>query len=301
MQKPPQSLLKRIYLNRYLYLFILPTIVLITIFSYYPAFSALYRSLFKWDGAFTAEFIGINNFITMVQDDVMSAAARNLAIVVVFTLFVEVTFPLISAVLLFHLRSKHSAYILRTLLVIPVVVPGIVIILIWKFIYNPSIGLLNQTLELLGLSQYATNWLGNPDTALISVAAIKFPWAGGISFLIYLAGLQNIEKDVFDAAIVDGANWFKRFFRIELPLIMGQVKLLVILTLIGVIQSYQRFLILTEGGPVLSSMVPGLHMYFSAFRYQRFGYGSAIGVVLFVIIFSLTVISRKFIRGGVER
>jgi ABC-type sugar transport system permease subunit len=175
-----------------------------------------------------------------------------------------------------------------------------VILLIWRFIYNPSIGLLNQFLTVVGLESLTQNWLGDPRFSLLSVAFIGFPWAGGFPFLIYLAGLQNITSDIFDASTVDGATGIKRFFYVELPLILGQVKLLVMLTIITVIQSYQNYLILTQGGPGLSSMVPGLHMYYTAFRYQKFGYGSAIGVILFAIIFILTVINKKYFQGGVE-
>lgn len=295
-----RSLLKEIYLNRNLYLFIAPTIILITIFSYYPAVSAIYRSMFEWDGAFSEEFIGLGNFIRATQDKVMLTASKNLLIVTVFNLVTDIVFPMIAAMLIFHLRSKSAAYVFRTLLVIPVVVPGIVTLLIWRFIYNPSIGLLNQALTAIGLEELVRNWLGDPRTSLIAVVAIKFPWAGGISFLIFLAGFQNIDANVFDAATVDGCTAWRKFWRIELPLVLGQVKLLLILTIITVIQSYQAFLILTEGGPGLSSMVPGLHMYYSAFRYQRFGYGSAIGVILFVVIFSLTVVSRRYIGREVE-
>jgi raffinose/stachyose/melibiose transport system permease protein len=296
-----KTLAQRIVINRSLYLLVLPTLVLISVFCYYPALSAVYRSFFQWDGAFRSEFVGFRNYIEAFGDRVLLVGAGNMLIVVVYSVAIELTFPLMSALLVFHLRSARGGYALRTLLTIPIVVPGIVVILVWRFIYSPTIGLLNQALTMLGREAWTQNWLGDPRFALLAVASIGFPWAGGFSFLIYLAGLQNISNDIFDACTVDGVQGWRRFRYIELPLIMGQVKLLVMLTLIGAVQGYQNYLILTEGGPGLASMMPGLHMYYSAFRYQKFGYGSAIGVLLFVVIFALTVVNRKFIQGGSER
>jgi len=296
-----KSLAARIAANRSLYLLVLPTIALISVFCYYPALSAVYRSFFEWDGAFRSEFVGLRNFAEAFGDRVLRVGAGNMLIVVLYSVAIELTFPLLSALLVFHLRSERSSYVLRTLLTIPIVVPGIVVILIWRFIYSPTIGLLNQALAALGREAWTQNWLGDPRFALLAVASIGFPWAGGFSFLIYLAGLQNISADILDACTVDGVQGARRFFSVELPLVMGQVKLLVMLALIGAVQGYQNYLILTEGGPGLASMMPGLHMYYSAFRYQKFGYGSAIGVLLFVVIFALTVANRRFIQGGVEQ
>jgi raffinose/stachyose/melibiose transport system permease protein len=129
---------------------------------------------------------------------------------------------------------------------------------------------------------------------------VGFPWIAGINFLIYLAGLQGIPTEVMDAAAVDGATGFRRFWLIDLRLIMGQIKLLVILSVVFSLQSFVLILIMTNGGPGYASMVPGLLMYKAAFQDGRFGYACAIGTVLFVVIFALTYINMRYIRSETD-
>jgi raffinose/stachyose/melibiose transport system permease protein len=180
------------------------------------------------------------------------------------------------------------------------VVPDVVTYLIWQFIFNPSVGLANVLLNNLGLSFLANEWLGDHRTVLLSLALVGFPWIAGINFLIYLAGLQNISREVLDAAAVDGATGFRRFWLIDVRLIMGQIKLLLILSIIFSLQSFVLILIMTNGGPGYSSMVPGLLMYEAAFQDGRFGYACAIGTAIFVVIFALTYINMRYIQPDTE-
>ncbi len=125
-----------------------------------------------------------------------------------------------------------------------------------------------------------------------------FPFAGGINILIYYAGLAGISESVHEAAELDGARGIRKFLKVDVPLVMSQVKLLTILTVIGTVQGFEGMFILTKGGPGFKTMVPGLWMYMNAFSFQRMGYACAIGVILFLLILGLTVLNMRYFRSS---
>lgn len=180
------------------------------------------------------------------------------------------------------------------------VVPGIVTLLIWGFIYNYDMGLITQLMRSVGLGDKVRVWLGDPTIALYALMFIGFPWIGGFSLLIYYAGLQNISQDVLDSCKIDGACGLKRIRYVDIPLILGQIKLMVVLGFIGGLQGFQTQLLLTNGGPGYSTMVPGLHLYQNAISYDRMGYACAIGVILFVVILGLTYVNMRYLRSSTE-
>jgi len=282
------------------FVFLLPTLLLLCVFSYYPFFSALYHSLFRWDGMGINEFIGFENFRNLFSDRELWIAARNVGIMLIFNILKVLTAPLLVAELLFSLRNARTAYIYRVLFVLPMVVPGVVGILIWSSFYGAETGLINKLLDLLHLSNLKHAWLGDPRTALGAIIFMGFPWVGALPMLIYLAGLLNIPKSVMEAALVDGASFWHRFIHIDLPLLAGQIKLVLILTVIGTIQSFEVQMIMTDGGPGNATLVPGLHMYHHAFRYSNLGYASAIAVVMFLVMFTLTYLNMRYLKGKVE-
>jgi raffinose/stachyose/melibiose transport system permease protein len=214
----------------------------------------------------------------------------------IFGVITAVTVPVIVAEWIFWLQSKRAQYFYRILMIWPAIVPGVVTILIWQFIYDPYAGVLNSILRAVGLSGLAQNWLGDPRIALYSVMGSAFPFIGGVTVLIYLAGLQSISNEIFDAAAIDGAHGVRRFFTIDLPLIMGQIKLNLVLAIIGGVQNFAGILILTNGGPAGATEVPGLYMYNVAFQYGKIGYASAIGVLIFLCILVLTFLNMRYLR-----
>jgi len=295
-----KALTKEIAKKKFCYLILIPSFALLMTFNYYPAFSALYHSAFNWNGFNLNEFVGIGNFKEMWNDPIIRVSVLNLIKLTTAALIIALTFPLIAAELIFHLRNLKFAYFYRILFVVPMVVPGMVNLLIWKFIYDPNLGLINQILGGLGLEDLQRAWLGDFDISLFAIIFVGFPWVSGFSLLIYLAGLQNIPPTIFDAAAIDGASGLTRIFRIDLPMITAQIKLLLILALIGVLQGFVNIMILTGGGPGNVTMVPALHMYNSGFLYGRMGYACAIGTALFVVILTLTYINLKYIRSSSE-
>lgn len=287
------------------YLFLLPTFAALIALKYYPAASAVYHSFFQWDGFTTPKFVGLANYVQLVQDDVIQFSAVNIVQFIVGRALLNLIFPLLAAKMVFHVRRQGMAYLYRVLLTSPIVIPIMVTLLLWRFIYDPYDGLLNQLLQVIGLGHWQRAWLGDFQTALYAVIGLGFPWVTGIgnagfAFLIYLGGLQAIPKEIFDAAAVDGASAARRFWRIELPMIAAQLKLILLLTIINTMESYVPVMVMTGGGPGVSSMVPGLYLYETAFSYDKFGYASAIGVAMTIVLLVVTWISNRSIKTASE-
>ena len=281
------------------WLFLVPTFALIIVFSYYPAFSALYHSFTDWNGFAAPRFISFENFEQMTSDRVMLASLRNMLMVSGWSLLVALVPPLVVAELIDSLRSARAQYWYRLLFVVPIVVPLVVTLYVWNFIYDPDIGLVKSIFDAFGWD-LQTRMLGDFNNALYFLMAIGFPFASGVNVLIYLAGLQNIDQEVRDSAELDGATAWRRVLYIDLPLLKGQIRLLGILALIGGIQGFQAQYVLTDGGPGYATMVPGMWMYRQGYNYAEMGYASAIGTTMFILILILTIFSMHRFRSQTE-
>lgn len=290
----------RAWRSRYSYVLLIPTFGLLLIFHYYPAASGLYHSLTKWDPAIGSEFIGLANFQAMLKDRYLAIGIGNVLVILIVGIFKTIVFPLFMAEVIFHIRSIMTQYWARTAFVIPTIVPGVATILVWRFIYDPNLGILNIFLKSVGLESVTRSWLGEPSTALGSILAIGFPFISALPLLVLYAGLIGIPGELLESATMDGANALRRIFSIHLPLLAGQIRLLLILVFVGNIQDFTGILILTGGGPLDSTYVPGLEMYYHATRFNNLGYAAAIGVALFVVIMAFTVIMNRFLRPSAE-
>ncbi len=285
--------------SKILYVLLVPTFAMLVAFNYWPALTALYRSFFSWDGAFYEEYIGLGNFIEIFQDPTMLVAFKNMLLLTIGWVILRLVFPLLGAELVFNLKNEKAQYVYRVLFVIPMVIPQIVSFLLWRFMYGMH-GPINEFLRVIGMGHLARGWLGDFDFALMAILAVGFPWIDAFNFLIFLAGLIAIPTSILESARLEGAVGLKRILRIDIPLIMGQIKLVVVLSLINTIREYQMVLVMTNGGPGWATMVPGLAMYQNAFHYGRMGYGSAIGTTLFVILLGLTYLNMKYVRSEIE-
>jgi ABC-type sugar transport system permease subunit len=279
---------------------VLPAILALALFRYYPVASAAWHSLFAWNGFTTGRFVGLANYRQLFRDPLMGTATLNIVLYVVIRVVLNLAFPLLAAVLVFHvgiLRPRAGrAY--QVLLTIPLAVPLMVVLLLWKFIYSPRDGLLNALLGATGFGGLARDWLGGFDTALYAIAGLGFPWVTGIGIagfgmLLCLGGLQAIPAELFDAAAVDGVRPVGRFLRIELPLVAAQLRLIALLTVINTLQSYVPVMVLTMGGPGTSTLVPGLYLYQNAFSYDRFGYACAIGMAMAAVLAALAFFQAR--------
>jgi ABC-type sugar transport system permease subunit len=290
-----------IYRHRASYGFILPSFISVLVFMYWPTFAGMFYAFTDWKpGLRDLNFVGLDNFVAMAQDEYLRASFGNVLIIVLATVAKELTVPLLVAELIFHLRSPRLQYWLRTFFVVPMVMPAIALLLLWVQIYDPNIGLLNQSLQLLGISNAQHAWLGDAGTALWAIVFMGFPWVQVLPFLILLGGLMSIPQDLYDAATVDGAGPFQRFFRIDLPMLVPQIKLLTVLAVIQGFQGFYAILVMTGGGPFRSTTVPALEMYYAAFQHAKYGYACAIALVLFVIIMIITIINLTYFKSSVE-
>lgn len=297
-----------------LYLFVLPTVLLVGTFAYFPAASAIYHSFFEWGGGEAKQFIGLGNFQRAWHDQTLGQSLATVALLMVFNLFKMIP-SILMAVLIHRLTSDRWQYLYRALLVVPMIIPSIVTLFIWKFFLDPNFGALNRLLDLTGGKQVLVwldgifhwgvffegvpiGWLSQPELVLPSLFIWGFPWIGAVGVLIYLAGLQSISREIYEAAELDGIGPFGKFLYIELPLILTQVRLSLVLLIIGTLQGYglQLLLLGESGGPGGRGMVPGLWMYNRAFFAGEFGYACAVGLVIFAFILVLTVVNNRYVR-----
>ncbi len=296
---PVRNLMAQMWRSRLSYMMLIPTFALLIVFNYYPAFSGLYHSFTEWKPGVETTWVGLDQFAEMFDSRFFWSGIQNMLILAI-SAFVKLSIPLLVAEFIFHIRWDSLQYSMRTMFIIPLVLPSVVGVLLWVNIYDPNIGLLNNTLEALGLESWMRSWLGERNTAMAAIVAIGAPWVNPLALLIFYGGLIGIPNELFDAAKVDGANWWTRFWRIDIPLLMGQIRLLVVLVFIGSMQEFQLIFLTTGGGPGSSTYTPALELYYQATRFNNYGLASAMGTFLFLIILGGTIINLQIVRSRTE-
>ncbi|QJD84541.1 ABC transporter permease subunit [Cohnella herbarum] len=286
----------KVWRSKYIYLCLLPAFGLLIVFLYVPAMSGLYHSLYDWNPGGRSVFIGLDNFNRIFHDPYVTKGIGNLGILIVTGLIKAILPPLIVAELIYHLKSKKMQYGFRTAFVASMVIPVVAMLLIWQNLYDPNVGLVNNLLELLGLGSWTHGWLGDPKTALWAIIFIGFPFVGILQLLVLYSGLLSIPNELIEAAKMDGAKLSRIIRSIHLPLLSGQFKFLIILSLIGIIQDFNAILIITGGGPMDSTYVPALQMYYAATKFDDLGYASALGVMMFLVILAITIVNMKVLK-----
>ena len=281
------------------YLFILPTLVLFAIFSLYPFYLLTATSLFEWDGiSLTRQFVGLSNYWhVLAHDPVFWRSFGHALWVTILALTLQNAFALLLALAVN--RRLPGAGIYRTLFFLPPILSEIVVGLIWFWIYDGNFGVANELLRHLGLGAWAKAWLADPHTALNAVAMIHM-WKGfGWGFIIFLAGLQTIPEELYEAARVDGANGWVRFRRITLPLLTPVCVTVSILTILGTMQIFGLIIATTNGGPGYHTEVPITRIFSSMLGSARFGYACAQGIVFGLILLTCSLIQLRFQRRNV--
>ena len=281
------------------YLLIAIPLLLVIVFSYYPIYNGMVHIFYRWNGDTVEEFIGMRNLIRVMQDTTL---LHSFGVVLIFVVanVIKMILPIITAVILHHVISDRMGYLYRVMFVIPMIIPGMVGILIWKYFYEPNNGILNGLLRMMGFLSPTDSiqWLSDEWLIIPSLIFMGFPWVGAFGVLIYLAGLQSIPEDVYEAAEVDGAGPFRIFWQIEMPLIMTQIRINLVLMTISTLQAWENIYLFVgiSGGPNGVATVPGLRIFRDAFSEGLFGYGCAIGFVIFVVTLALTYINNRFVK-----
>lgn len=281
------------------YLLIAVPLGLVLTFNYWPIMNGFIHIFYRWDGDTIEEFIGLDNVRRAFSD---AGLWRSFWVVLIFILanLIKMIPPILTAVVLNHVMNHRMQYAYRVAFVIPMIVPFIVVILMWKFFYEPVGGILNQVLRFMGMlgPTETIQWLSNKALVIPAIIFHGFPWVGAFGVLIYLAGLQNIGKEIYESAEIDGANPVHIFWFVEVPLIMTQIRINLVLMIINTIRGWQYvYLFLGEdGGPDGVATVPGLLIFREAFSRGFFGYGCAIGFIIFLITLALTWVNNKYVR-----
>ncbi|MFH0911753.1 MAG: sugar ABC transporter permease [Planctomycetota bacterium] len=281
------------------YLLILLPLALVITFNYFPIFNGFIHIFYRWNGDNIEEYIGLGNIRRMWGDDELWMTFR-VVIIFIFANIVKMIPAIFAAVVIHHILSDRMQYAYRVMFVIPMIVPGVVMILLWKYFYEPNAGILNNLLRsanVLGPTE-TIQWLSDSTLVIPAIIFQGFPWVGAFSVLLYLAGLQNISKEIYESAYLDGARPFQVFWHVELPLIMTQVRISLVLMMIATVRGWEYiYLLLGEGGgPNGIATVPGLLIFREAFSQGYFGYGCAVGFLLFLITLVLTWFNSRFVR-----
>lgn len=262
--------------------FILPGLVVYAVFLVYPALRSVWISFTDWDGfSPTQNFIGLDNYADLLRDPVVAQAFRNNIIWTVVIIVVPVVLGLTLAVLLD--RSTRAAPVLRTLFYMPAVLPLVSVAAIWTWMYNPTEGSVNAILEAIGLGSLQQGWLGQDSTAFGAILVAGIWVRTGFPMLLYLAALQGIPKELYEAAISDGASPWQQFRHVTLPGLRTTNFVVIALSLIESFKVFDLVFVMTNGGPGNSTQVLGTWMFANVFQYFNAGYGTAIAVVITVV------------------
>lgn len=281
------------YYRPALAMLLLPSLLLIGVFSYYPAARSLIGGFYAWNGFSPPTWAGVSQFRQYLRSPTFAPEVKNLAILAAGSIAISLVSQFTAAEVVTHMPPR-AAKVTRYVLVLPIVLPPLVLIEVWAYLLQPSAGLIDRVLGAVGLPQ--PTWLSDPHLALVGILLIGFPWISNLGFLIFLGGLQNLPKDVLDASRMDGVGPLRRVFSIDIPLLLPQFRIVVVLSGIFAVQNFIPILLLTNGGPGTATLVPGLDMYQSAFQSSQYGYGMAIGTLLFLAMLVFTLIAMRALR-----
>ncbi len=274
--------------------FLLPALLLFALFSWYPIVNGMILSFQRVDLVRPAEWVGLANFRTLLDDPLFYRAWRNTGQFALYGLLLGYLVPFVLAVAINEARHLQSYF--RLAFYLPVVLPPIVTVFLWQWIYDPGAGLANTALGWVGIGPQP--WLQSPDTAMLSLVILATWGNAGATMLIYLAALQGIPSSLYDAAEVDGASLWRRFLDITLPQMRFIMLITLILQIIGTMQVFTEPFVLTDGGPANATLTVMLLLYRYAFQYGNYGAASALGLMLFgaLVVLSLLYLwaTRRF-------
>ena len=277
------------------YLFILPWLVGFLIFTFGPLVASIFLSLSKWDIFSEPEFIGMANYAKMFGDPLFKKSLWNTFYYTIFSIPLGMAGGL-SLALLLNQKVKGLP-IFRTLFYLPSVTSGVAVALLWKWIFNPEFGIANAILGWFGLP--ALQWLSSPNWAMPALIIMSL-WGVGGGMLIYLAGLQGIPGQLYEAAELDGAGTWSGFVNITLPMLSPTLFFQLITGIIGSFQIFTQAFVMTNGGPVNATLFYVLYLYRNAFQWWKMGYASALAWFLFIIILLLTLLQFKLSKRWVN-
>jgi multiple sugar transport system permease protein len=286
----------RLKRSRTPYLFIAPFYVLYVLFMLVPVLVSLWLSLTEWVGLGTPQWVGLRNYRLLATDVSFHRALGNTGVFVMIAVFVVVPLALLIAQAL-NTRGLRVRDLWRTAYFVPIVVSPIIVALIFGLIFDRQFGLLNSVLRAL-FGTGGVDWLGDPDLAKVSIGLVMlWRWTGYLT-VFFLAGLQAVPKELYEAAALDGAGRIRTFTTVTLPALKPVTAFVVVTSFIGAAQIFEEPYLLTGGGPAESTLSVTMFIYRAAFQRQQFGYAAAAAVVLFVLVFGLSQLFNRLLGIG---
>jgi multiple sugar transport system permease protein len=274
--------------------FILPSLIGFTVFFAVPAIRAVIISFTEWNLLSDAEFIGLANYERIFADERFWRSLQVTVTYVIFNIPAQIVLALGIAVIM---DKIHNSALLRGLFLLPWLMPNVIVALLWLWILDPSLGIMNVFLRALGLP--AQQFLGSPDQAIGTIAGINVWRHTGHTAILIFAGLKTIPRSLYEAASIDGANGWTQFRRITLPLLRPVMVFVLVTTVVGSFQIFDTIAVTTEGGPAGATRVIIFYIYDEVFnRRIRMGTATAASVVLFMILISVTIIQMRFLRAN---
>ncbi len=283
-------------------LFLLPSLALFVLFVVIPVVQAAHYSLYHWSGLGALDdYTGLKNYQTLFRDPVFLTAVKNNALIAALSLLVQLPSALVLALLIN--RKMPGRTFFRTVFFLPYILSEVVTGLIWSFIYNPSNGLVAGLLRQINPNATPPAYLADTHTVLLAIFVAMCWKYFGFHLVLYVAGLQNIPEEVIEAAQIDGANSWQIARHVTLPLLGSTIRLSVFLSILGSLQYFDLIWVMSDGGPVFASETMATYQIHFGLQQFALGYGSAVGVVMFVLclIFALLyqrVIMRQDLNGS---
>lgn len=268
--------------NRTGFLFVLPALLFYLVFFVQPFINTAYYSLTNWNGVDpTKQFVGFSNYVRMWNDRLLWLSLQHNLIWIVVGTIAPIVIALPLALILSSL--KRGRLFFQTGYFMPHILSGVVIAMIWGWIYNPLFGLLNYVLKSAGLGALARAWLGEPNTALYAIIAAAVWGYFGFCLVIFMAGLQNLDIDQIEASRIDGANALQRFWYVIVPQMRYVLNMVIVYTLIGGFNVFDIVYVMTKGGPANHTELIGTHTYKVAFQENQIGYGATLAMLMMTL------------------
>ena len=282
--------------TRLIVLFLAPALILYLVFLVYPTLRVVKLSFFRGSAATkTFDYVGMENFSNLLRDgNFWNALTHNFLFILISGTATLILALIIAQCLAFCTRGRSF---FRVVFLFPNVMAIVVVTVLWSFIFNPSFGILNALLGLLGLGRFCHAWLGEPGTALYSLMVIQVWGQAGFYIVLFYAGLLNIPQDLIEAARIDGANGFQLFFKVTLPLLSEMLQIAVIYIIIHSLNIFSLVYIINEGQPSRYNDVLLTYLYEQGMKNNNFGYACAIGVAMLILVMAITMIVIRIFRG----
>ena len=274
------------------YLYILPALAVLTLFLLVPLGQCVQISLYHWDGLSPSSWAGFDNYLQIAQDPVLRSGFLHTLVLIFFYAVLPITIALVLVAIMTRAIKMRGLTVYRVVLFLPQVIASVVVATTWVAIYAPD-GVLNAMLDRVGLSMVARPWLGDFGTALPAVGMIGTWVEIGLCLVLFLAGVAQIPRELYEAARMDGAGIVREFFAVTLPGLRGQIAVALTLTVIAALKSFDLVYVTTHGGPGNATVVPAYLIYDRAFNLSQVGAACALGVVLTLVILLVSLLINK--------